>query len=173
MEEKNINISRSQSQLNISTRKPQESHEKYRFDMEILYEPISLLRFCRSDIDIILFGLMKEVLFKDKFVFFSMTVNDREVSIFVDQKISNILLEYYKDKIIGCTDNDYNAIKIYDSCDGVDHVGIVSTISTMFAELKIPILYINSFNNNYILIKNTYLEQAKKCISLCGGSYDK
>jgi hypothetical protein len=163
-------ISRSQSQPNISTRKPLDVSKKYDFEMEIIDEPISLITFNRTDFDVIMYALMKEIFFKDKFIFFSMTIHDNEISIFVDQKIMNILLEHYKDKIYGSCDDNYNAIKIYDSHDGVDHIGIVNSISSTFTELKIPILYVNSFNNNYILIKNTYIEHAKKYMKICGGN---
>jgi hypothetical protein len=44
-------------------------------------------------------------------------------------------------------------IQIHENSSGMDHVGIINRISGILTKNNIPILYINTFNNNYILVK--------------------
>jgi hypothetical protein len=53
----------------------------------------------------------------------------------------------------------YNVINIYEDIPGIDHVGIIHNISKLFLEKNIPILYINTYGHNIILVseENMYV----------------
>jgi len=62
-----------------------------------------------------------------------------------------------------CTIRDpreYNVINIHEDLPGIDHIGIVHKISGYFVENEIPLLYINTFSYNLILISDEHLEKA-------------
>jgi len=102
------------------------------------------------------FEPLSRCLLENKNVFYSITESDDELSFIVDQH-----LEYYF-RNINCTryDNSYKIIQLYESDTGINHVGIVSYISSLFSDLGISILYINTFNNNFILVKEEDLKQS-------------
>ena len=54
----------------------------------------------------------------------------------------------------------YSIINIHEDLPGIDHVGIVNKISGYFVENNIPLLYINTFSYNLILISDEYIEKA-------------
>jgi hypothetical protein len=43
---------------------------------------------------------------------------------------------------------------------GIDHVGIIYQISKRFVEKHIPILYINTYGHNIVLVLEEYLPRA-------------
>lgn len=60
---------------------------------------------------------------------------------------------------------EYTVINIHEDVQGIDHVGIVNYISGLFYKENIPLLYINTYSYNLILISDDYIEQAKKILS--------
>lgn len=82
-------------------------------------------------------------------VFYNINVGDDEISIVLDIKFKNI----YKN--INCTfdQNIYNVIQIHVNKSGIDHIGTISEISTLFTDINIPILYFNTYKYNFILVK--------------------
>jgi hypothetical protein len=54
----------------------------------------------------------------------------------------------------------YSVIDIYEDIPGIDHVGIIYKISKLFLEKNIPILYINTYGHNLIIISDEYLSKA-------------
>ena len=46
----------------------------------------------------------------------------------------------------------YHAIDIHEDVPGIDHVGIIYQISKRFVEKQIPILYINTYGHNIVLV---------------------
>lgn len=87
--------------------------------------------------------------------FISITCNDNEISIITDSKIEKYLLD-----IEYLVYRNYKCIKIYDTTDNINQCGVVARISNELAKINISILYINSFNNNYIIIEEKYMNQA-------------
>jgi hypothetical protein len=69
--------------------------------------------------------------------------------IVISPEIASIITNYLtSNNITNFTkDDNYLSIRIYDNHDGIDHIGIVSHISSIFTKCKIPILYINNFDN--------------------------
>ena len=141
--------------------------KEYIFHLEVLNEPICLLFFNKREYTRVTYMLMKEVIFQDTYKFFSFTVCDDEISVFLDQNIVDRFINKndHTYQYPNAVDRDYRAIRVYDSIDGVSHIGIVSKISTILATCNIPILYVNSYNNNYILVPDSELERAKKCLT--------
>lgn len=56
----------------------------------------------------------------------------------------------------------YHIFSIHEDCPGLDHIGIIHFLSGLFSEAKIPILYINTYSSNLILISEEYVENALK-----------
>lgn len=59
---------------------------------------------------------------------------------------------------------EYNIINIHEDIPGIDHVGIVHYISGIFYKENIPLLYLNTYSYNLILISDDYIERAKKIL---------
>ena len=55
---------------------------------------------------------------------------------------------------------EYTAINIHEDLPGIDHIGIISTISKVFTEHNIPILYLNTYSYNLILVADDWREKA-------------
>jgi hypothetical protein len=124
------------------------------YNIEILEQPIKIYYFKTKNKREIL-GHIIPILYDD--TFFNITQSNEEFSLFVS---SNIDLSKVPELV---SDNkEYNVIQINYSYHQIDDVGVVHEISKIFNSLNIPILYINSFNNNFILIpKNNIIEIEK------------
>jgi hypothetical protein len=58
----------------------------------------------------------------------------------------------------------YNIINIHEDIPGIDHIGIVNYISGIFSKQKIPLLYINTYSYNLILIADDFIESSIKLL---------
>lgn len=87
----------------------------------------------------------------------SISILDDEVSLFLYHSDS---FHAFLKKFCIYDDRNYFIFRIYEDLIGIDHVGIISLISTKFSEQKIPILYLNTFSNNLILVSEEYQEKA-------------
>ena len=85
--------------------------------------------------------------------FFSLTNCRDEFSFFVPKHIATTLRNQFGSNI-NVEPEEYTCLKIFytDEVDGVSDTGVVRTISDLFSINNIPILYVNSFNNNFVLI---------------------
>jgi hypothetical protein len=54
----------------------------------------------------------------------------------------------------------YRAIDIHEDVPGIDHVGIIYQISKRFVDKQIPILYINTYGHNIVLVLEEYFPRA-------------
>jgi hypothetical protein len=99
--------------------------------------------------------ILLQYLLPNRDIFLSFTINDDEISIICDTFIEDYIqnLDYIVLK-------NYRCIKINDEYDNINYIGVVKKISTLLTEVNVPILYINSFNNNYIILEEKYLEKA-------------
>jgi hypothetical protein len=59
-----------------------------------------------------------------------------------------------------CDTRQYSIFNIHEDLPGIDHIGIISTISSLFSTHHIPILYINTFSYNLILVSDEFTEKA-------------
>jgi len=64
-----------------------------------------------------------------------------------------------------CDPRKYHVVNIHEDLPGIDHIGIVNKISKLFLEINIPILYINTYSYNLILISDEHFEKAMELIS--------
>lgn len=89
-----------------------------------------------------------EIVFNQNF--YSITKTDEELSIVLDEhvNIETDIVEY-----------NWRAIKIIGTLD-FSLIGILSKISTILAQAKIPIFAISTYNTDYILLKADKLEEA-------------
>lgn len=58
----------------------------------------------------------------------------------------------------------YCIADIHEDLPGIDHVGIIHYLSGQFYEKRIPILYINTFGHNLILIAEQYISNSIKIL---------
>lgn len=54
----------------------------------------------------------------------------------------------------------YHIINIHEDIPGIDHIGIIAMISKIFSEKGIPILYINTYSYNLVLVSSEWMEVA-------------
>jgi hypothetical protein len=100
-----------------------------------------------------------QIMFYSGNMFYSITESEKELSVFVDQRyIDNNILSSFTIK------KDYRIIQINEVNDGIDHIGIVNNLSNIFTLNNIPILYINSFNNNFVLIHGDKYNEAMQIL---------
>jgi hypothetical protein len=59
----------------------------------------------------------------------------------------------------------YTVINIHEDCPGIDHIGIIHNISGYFLKKQIPILYINTYGHNLILVSDEHLSQVQDIFS--------
>jgi hypothetical protein len=128
-----------------------------KFSVSILSEKIKIYKCSREDFnDIIIkhkiYSFNKDILcqtfLKDEITLYMYTDDSRE------NQISHFLLT----KICISDQRIYNIIDIHEDVPGLDHVGIINMISQRFLEKKIPILYVNTFGHNIVLVSEEYME---------------
>jgi hypothetical protein len=96
--------------------------------------------------------------------FFSITSTDEELSLVTDEELlTNVIKQAKIDPL-----SDYNTFKtthrvlqFHEGMSGVSHTGVVEYLSKLFSIHSIPIIYINTFNNNFILIASSDFEKCK------------
>ena len=91
----------------------------------------------------------------------SQTIIDGEITVFKYTSEDDDLFEKYS---ISFDPRLYNIINIHEDTPGIDHIGIVNYISSLFLKEDIPLLYINTFSYNLILISDDYINQAKNIL---------
>jgi hypothetical protein len=95
--------------------------------------------------------------------FFNITQNESEYSIFLSTKHCK---EIEKFPYLNKAEDEYSILRIYQNEHGINEHGIVYQLSKLFYEKSIPILYINSFNNNYILLPTKHLDELHEWIEM-------
>lgn len=105
-----------------------------------------------------------KVLINNKSTFITYTKSDNETSLILD---SDSLKDFSEEELelVVIDRYDYRILQIFEDSTGTDHIGIVAHLSKIFADNKIPILYINSYNNNYILYPDIFKSQIDTLIA--------
>lgn len=85
--------------------------------------------------------------------------DDDEISLIIDDRIDMSAINI-NEKI----KNSYRVIKIHENRSGVNHVGVVTEISSLFTDINIPIMYLNTYSYNFILVKKKDHSKAMKAI---------
>ena len=63
---------------------------------------------------------------------------------------------------------EYNIVNIHEDVPGIDHIGIVHHISGIFYKNNIPLLYINTYTYNLILISDEFIGKALEVLTRIG-----
>lgn len=135
----------------------------YKFNFECIDADIAILYFHKQHYNSIMFSILKDILIKTDVEFVSLTLNNDEISLFVDDKhVPDITSVNYT------IEKGYKVIRVYDYNDGIENIGVVSKLSSLLSSNNIPILYVNSYNNNYILVKDNYLDKTLESLSTVG-----
>jgi hypothetical protein len=129
-----------------------------KFSIEILEEKIKLYKCSREEYKNIIEkyklynidDILCHTQLKDEITLYYIINNQEE------NKINNHLLS----KLCVSDHRIYNIINIYEDIPGIDHVGIIHNISKLFLEKNIPILYINTFGHNIILVSEENMNAA-------------
>lgn len=86
---------------------------------------------------------------------------DPEITVYKYRGDDDVMFE--KNSIV-FDPREYTAINIHEDIPGIDHVGIVNYISGRFMEKDIPLLYINTYGYNLILVAEDYIDIAQKLL---------
>ncbi len=128
------------------------------FSLEILHDTIRIYSFLPTfKKDII--GYVLPLLYEDSF--FNITQCYDEISLFISKDIG-MKIEGFP--FITSTNEDFRVIKLYHDQHKINDTGIVSEISNYFSSLNIPILYVNSFNNNFVIVHSKDIDKLKDFI---------
>ena len=85
------------------------------------------------------------------------TVLENEVTFYLSLLPSNKAThEIFRMKCI-CDGREYHVFDIHEDHPGIDHVGIIHCISKRFVEHSIPILYINTYGHNLVLVAEEHV----------------
>jgi len=135
------------------------------FYLELLDDTVYLYSFDISYKKSILASLLP-ILLNDKF--FSMTQSEKEFSLFISSKLTDVISELnnYSDFLIRINRviDEYSVLRIYQDTHNINEHGIVFRLSKIFYEKNIPILYVNSYSNNYVLIPSTAIKELDEWI---------
>ncbi len=135
------------------------------FYLELLHDKVYLYQFDVSCKKNILSSLLP-VLLNDSF--FSMTQSEKEFSLFMSSKLTDVILELnnFNDSksSVNRIVNEFSVLRIYQDTHNINEHGIVYNLSKLFYEKNIPILYVNSYSNNYILIPTTAIKELDEWI---------
>jgi len=89
------------------------------------------------------------------------TMLDDEITFYLHILEDNAATHAVFQSICGITDQrSYRVIDIHEDVPGIDHIGIIYRISKRFVDKQIPILYINTYGHNMVLILDEYLSKA-------------
>lgn len=125
-------------------------------DFIILENPVFFLNLKLLTKETAMYYLTKLVYDPPEFLNFHYNKNDNETSVLISQDgmadLQNLIpLENLRKYSCACIQNTHEYI---------DDTGIVKQLSTIFGEEGIPILYITTFNNNFILFDHDFHENS-------------
>ena len=145
-----------------------------KFSIRILSEKIKIYKCNREEYKNI---FQKYNLYNDEDVLCK-TILEDEVTFYYTLKIdkddskNNHYIHYILSKICVSDPRQYTVINIYEDIPGIDHVGIIYNISRLFLEKNIPILYINTYGHNLIIISEEHLNNALETLKKIGNIFE-
>lgn len=130
------------------------------FYVKILDCRIKLINIMKYELDKFMFHILEPLFYsKHKNRFISFTQSNSEISLFIDtDSISEKFAELLRsNNIVSVMSTcNYRVLQIYEQESGIDHIGIINNISYILTAHNIPILYVNSYNNNFVVIEEKY-----------------
>lgn len=94
------------------------------------------------------------------------TFYEDEITLYVYVDDDNKFDHFILSKMCVTDEREYHLVTIYEDVPGIDHVGIIYHISSYFLKESIPILYINTYGNNLVLISDEMMEKAMKILNM-------
>lgn len=88
------------------------------------------------------------------------TMLDNEITFYLHVLEGNAATHAVFQSICISDPRSYRVIDIHEDVPGIDHVGIIYRISKRLVERQIPILYINTYGHNMVLILEEWLPKA-------------
>lgn len=119
------------------------------FSLECFTSLVVLVH-CHPNFKLQVLGYLLPMLSSTSYEFFSITQNADEFSMFIPISYAEKLVQELG-HIVTIMPNKYKVLRMYQDSHKIDEYGVVKELSSFFTEKNIPILYINSFNNNYVL----------------------
>lgn len=129
-------------------------------NLELMDTKVRCLRFSpRTTFKKTILGFILPSLYSTNF--FSMTQDENEFSIIVDEETANTLETITSCSFVCFSKETFYVLKIYDETEKINETGIVANISNIFMQHNIPILFINSFSQNFVLIPENKIDLCK------------
>ena len=122
------------------------------FSLELIPTKVNLFNTHPKNIQSILGHLLPIFLDHE---FYCISQSDQELSLVIPSKYSSTFSKFPN---MNCMEDTFIVLRIFQDTHQINEYGIVNKISKIFTDKDIPILYINSFNNNYVLIPENKLE---------------
>jgi hypothetical protein len=137
-----------------------------KFSVEILEEKVKLYKCSREEYKNIvkkyklynIDDILCHTQLKDEITLYHIVKDDEE------NKTNNHILS----RLCISDQRIYNIINIYEDIPGIDHVGIIHKISKLFIEKNIPILYINTYGHNIVLVSEENMSVAINSLKKIG-----
>lgn len=133
------------------------------FNIEVSETSYCLVKFAQNIFDRIKLIFITNIILDDETTY-HISKSKHEFSLFLPTKLFRDKIEPLLKSDQYLIQDNYSVIKLYETTDGISHIGIVSKISTIFANEGISILYVNSYDNNYIFVETKLLEKALSCL---------
>ena len=96
---------------------------------------------------------------KPDFIHYHYNSNDNERSLLISEDDFYILKPVLDKNCLSYTKRYYCAY-ITNTYEQLDDTGLVQKLSNLFADAKIPILYITTYNNNFILFDEDFYDSS-------------
>jgi len=122
--------------------------------------PVYFINLRNIDEDGLMYYLTKIIFYEQpEFINFHYNSNDNERSLLISEDGFSIIKPILDKNCIPYTKKYYCAY-IMNTYELLDDTGLVQKLSSIFSTANIPILYITTFNNNFILFDEEYHYQS-------------
>ena len=129
-------------------------------DFSINTHPVYFINLINIEEDGLMYYLTKLIFYeRPEFINFHYNTNDNERSLLISEDGFSIIKPILDRNSVPYTKRYYCAY-ILNTYEFLDDTGLVQKLSSLFAEAKIPILYITTYNNNFILFDEEFYEQS-------------
>jgi hypothetical protein len=141
-----------------------------KFSVKMIKDKIKIYKSSREDYTNII-SKYNMINFSDML---AQTFLEDEITLYYNVKNTkeNETVHYVLSKLCQYDTRIYHVIDIYEDIPGIDHIGIINYISKFFVKKNIPILYINTYGHNLILISNEHIEKALEILKIIGNIDD-
>lgn len=149
--------------------------DKYNF--RLLVDPVILISLNNISPSMSMHLINKLLFYTESDIFVSFTRNQEESSLIVSEKYFNKYKEENNSQYIRedghITHGQlYSVFKIIEYSTEINKIGVVNSLSKIMADNEISILYITTFNNDYILVNYESTDKAVRALIAEGYVFD-